>query len=122
MMFWFLFSTGLASDIAQMEQVSENTWEIMDGLSAITAFLVDESLVEAGHAPPGWEQPPMEVYESELGRRPSMLPFEHYLDLVVAGYCPADGGHQYLSWEEDRLSTMKTATGPWLSDGPSLLP
>ena len=111
-MLWFLFSTALASDVAQMDQVkqvSEHAWDIMDGFAVIKAFLIDESLVEAGHAPADWAQPPMEAYETELGLRPSMLPFGHYMDLATAGHCSVDDGDQYLAWEEERLSALETA-------------
>lgn len=64
------------------------------------AYGVDLHLGEVGAVPDGWVQPPMEVYETELAGRPSLLPIETIEEAVQAGHCPPRVHSRYLAWQE----------------------
>jgi hypothetical protein len=72
-------------------------------LAALIAYTRDRDLAEKGYAPEGWEQPSIDVYEAELGERPSMLPYENFMQAVVAEECSAEDGARYAVWEKARL-------------------
>ncbi len=85
---------------AQVKALQVETKQLVMDLGAMKAFIGDEELVKAGHAPPGWKQPPLECYEATLGSRPSLLPLEAFLKAVEAGLRPVEEAEAYVSWVE----------------------
>ncbi len=56
-----------------------------------------------GFAPAEWEQPAFELYETELSTRPSMLPYESFMEAVEAGICSPDDGIAYALWVAEQV-------------------
>tara|TARA_Y100000034_G_scaffold136262_2_gene211868 strand:+ start:1919 stop:2290 length:372 start_codon:yes stop_codon:yes gene_type:complete len=90
----------IAQDVQEQTVMVQS---VSSGIQAMKAFLEDEKLVKAGHAPKGWVQPDFEVYETELGLRPSMIPYDHYMLLVAAGHVSVDDGDRYVAWNLDQM-------------------
>lgn len=110
-MFWILlvsvaYGEDLKAQVEQAEQVMEETYAIQDDFHVLKVFLRDQQLLEEGLAPTGWVQPAFEVYEAELGARPSMLPYENFMQAVSKELVPSEEGVAYAVWiaEQERIA------------------
>ena len=87
--------------VEQKVMVEETSYSV----HCITAFLRDEDLVRQGYAPEDWVQPAFEIYEAELGSRPSMLPYENFMGAVSAEVVPTELGVAYAMWVAEQAAT-----------------
>ncbi len=77
--------------------------QVNDDLRILIAFMRDQDLAAQGFAPAEWEQPAFELYETELSTRPSMLPYESFMEAVEAGICSPDDGIAYALWVAEQV-------------------
>ena len=82
---------------AQVKTIEEDAGQIASDMAVLRAFVRDEDLAK-DFAPEGWERPEFEVYEATLDGRPSLLPYENFMQAVKAGACPAEEGEAYKAW------------------------
>ena len=81
-------------------------------LNTLLAFTRDADLAKKGFAPEGWVHPPYEVYEIDLGLRPSLLPYDNFMQAVSTGHCSVDDGDRYTSWMLEQEEAQAAAAAP----------
>ena len=87
----------------QAEETEEAYQEVSNDVNILKVYIQDHKLSYKGYAPPGWEQPGMEVYEADLDGRPSLLPYEDFMRAVADGLVDPVLGMEYALWVTDQM-------------------